>query len=256
MEPPPSVPSANGVMPAATLAAAPQLDPPAVFVRSQGFRVTPVRGESPTALQPNSLVVVLPTMQAPAALIRSTDGASLTATFSAIAFEPKVWRTPPTAIRSLTEIGSPWSGPSRSPLITACSARRAFSKAILGVSVAKQFSVGSRASMRSNTSFSSSTGEIADRTNFEQGCIVGHENLGVVEEVGPAVERIKPGDWVCLPFNISCGHCKNCERGLTAFYLSANQPGIAGGAFGFAGMGPCRADKPSIFGYLGRTSCP
>jgi threonine dehydrogenase-like Zn-dependent dehydrogenase len=56
--------------------------------------------------------------------------------------------------------------------------------------------------------------------------------------VGPAVERLKPGDWVCLPFNISCGHCKNCERGLTAYCLNANQPGVAGGAFGFADMGP------------------
>jgi glutathione-independent formaldehyde dehydrogenase len=67
------------------------------------------------------------------------------------------------------------------------------------------------------------------RTDFEQGRVFGHENLGVVQEVGPAVERLKPGDWVCLPFNISCGHCKNCERGLTAFCLRANQPGIAGG---------------------------
>jgi threonine dehydrogenase-like Zn-dependent dehydrogenase len=76
------------------------------------------------------------------------------------------------------------------------------------------------------------------RTDFEQGRIFGHENLGVVQEVGPAVERLKPGDWVALPFNISCGHCKNCERGLTAYCLKANQPGMAGGAFGFADMGP------------------
>ena len=34
------------------------------------------------------------------------------------------------------------------------------------------------------------------RTDFEQGSIFGHENLGVVQEVGPAVERLKPGDWV------------------------------------------------------------
>jgi threonine dehydrogenase-like Zn-dependent dehydrogenase len=76
------------------------------------------------------------------------------------------------------------------------------------------------------------------RTNFEQGRIFGHENLGVVQEVGPAVERVKPGDWVCLPLNVSCGHCRNCERGLTAYCLRANQPGTAGGAFGFSDMGP------------------
>ena len=39
-----------------------------------------------------------------------------------------------------------------------------------------------------------------------------------------------------LPFNIGCGFCKNCERGLTGFCLTVN-PGTAGGAYGFAGMG-------------------
>jgi threonine dehydrogenase-like Zn-dependent dehydrogenase len=77
------------------------------------------------------------------------------------------------------------------------------------------------------------------RTDFETGRVFGHENLGQIMEVGPAVERFKVGDWVCMPFNISCGHCRNCEKGLTAFCLAANpQPGMAGAAFGFADMGP------------------
>ena len=42
---------------------------------------------------------------------------------------------------------------------------------------------------------------------------------------------------VCLPFNIGCGFCANCERGLTGYCLTVN-PGNAGGAYGFAGMGP------------------
>jgi glutathione-independent formaldehyde dehydrogenase len=75
------------------------------------------------------------------------------------------------------------------------------------------------------------------RTDLEAGRILGHENLGQVAEVGNGVDRLKPGDWVCLPFNISCGHCKNCERGLTAFCLTLNPPS-AGAAYGFAGMGP------------------
>ena len=75
------------------------------------------------------------------------------------------------------------------------------------------------------------------RTDMEAGRILGHENLGVVVEAGNAVDRIKVGDRVCLPFNIGCGFCKNCERGLTGFCLTAN-PGMAGAAYGFAGMGP------------------
>lgn len=75
------------------------------------------------------------------------------------------------------------------------------------------------------------------RTNMESGRTVGHENLGEIVEVGKAVSQLKVGDMVCLPFNIGCGHCINCERGLTAFCLTAN-PGTAGAAYGYAGMGP------------------
>lgn len=75
------------------------------------------------------------------------------------------------------------------------------------------------------------------RTDMEEGKVLGHENLGQVVEVGQAVDRIKVGDWVCLPFNVSCGFCKNCERGLTGACLFTN-PGTAGAAYGFAGMGP------------------
>lgn len=75
------------------------------------------------------------------------------------------------------------------------------------------------------------------RTGMESGRILGHENLGVVIEVGPAVDRVKIGDRVCLPFNIGCGFCANCEKGLSGFCLTVN-PGFAGGAYGFAGMGP------------------
>jgi glutathione-independent formaldehyde dehydrogenase len=75
------------------------------------------------------------------------------------------------------------------------------------------------------------------RTSFEKGKVFGHENLGEVIEVGNAVDRIKVGDRVCVPFNVACGYCKNCERGLTGACLTMN-PGSAGAAFGFADMGP------------------
>jgi threonine dehydrogenase-like Zn-dependent dehydrogenase len=77
------------------------------------------------------------------------------------------------------------------------------------------------------------------RTDFEEGRVFGHENLGQVIEVGEGVHRLKVGDWVCLPFNIACGFCVNCTRGLTNYCLTA-QPmdNMAGAAYGFADMGP------------------
>jgi len=48
------------------------------------------------------------------------------------------------------------------------------------------------------------------------GDVLGHEPMGIVEEVGPEVTHIKPGDRVVVPFNISCGSCWMCSRGLFA----------------------------------------
>jgi threonine dehydrogenase-like Zn-dependent dehydrogenase len=47
-----------------------------------------------------------------------------------------------------------------------------------------------------------------------EGDILGHEPMGIVEEVGPDVTHIKPGDRVVLPFNIACGHCFMCDHEL------------------------------------------
>lgn len=76
------------------------------------------------------------------------------------------------------------------------------------------------------------------RTDFEPGRTFGHENMGEVIEVGNGVDKVKKGDRVVLPFNISCGFCQNCERGYTNYCLT-NQPdpAKAGAAYGFAGMG-------------------
>jgi glutathione-independent formaldehyde dehydrogenase len=77
------------------------------------------------------------------------------------------------------------------------------------------------------------------RTDLEPGMVLGHENLGIVAEVGKAVVKVSPGDRVCLPFNIGCGFCRNCEEGLTAYCLTVHpDPKMAGAAYGFAGMGP------------------
>ncbi|WP_405088373.1 zinc-dependent alcohol dehydrogenase [Microbispora sp. NBC_01389] len=49
-----------------------------------------------------------------------------------------------------------------------------------------------------------------------EGDILGHEPMGIVEEVGAGVTHIAPGDRVVIPFNISCGHCHMCDRALFA----------------------------------------
>ena len=83
------------------------------------------------------------------------------------------------------------------------------------------------------------------RTDIEPGRVLGHENLGEVVDVGAAVVRIKNGDMVCLPFNIGCGFCENCEKGFTGFCLTCN-PGMAGAAYGFAGMGPFNGGQAEL----------
>ncbi|SDN02216.1 glutathione-independent formaldehyde dehydrogenase [Actinacidiphila guanduensis] len=75
------------------------------------------------------------------------------------------------------------------------------------------------------------------RTAAEAGIVFGHENLGVIEEVGSGVTSLKVGDRVVMPFNVACGFCKNCLDGKTGFCLTVN-PGFAGGAYGYVAMGP------------------
>jgi glutathione-independent formaldehyde dehydrogenase len=74
------------------------------------------------------------------------------------------------------------------------------------------------------------------RAPLEKGMAIGHENLGEVVEVGPAVVKQKVGNIVSVHFNIGCGFCRNCERGFTGFCLSVN-PAMPGGAYGYPNMG-------------------
>ena len=49
---------------------------------------------------------------------------------------------------------------------------------------------------------------------IDAGDVLGHEPMGIVEEVGSEVTHIRAGDRVVIPFNISCGHCFMCDKGL------------------------------------------
>src|SRR5947209_1193234 len=60
------------------------------------------------------------------------------------------------------------------------------------------------------------------RTAATPGTVFGHENLGVVAEVGPGVTSIKSGDRVVMPFNIACGFCYNCLRSYPNACLTVN----------------------------------
>src|SRR5690606_17049073 len=75
------------------------------------------------------------------------------------------------------------------------------------------------------------------RTAAEPGTVFGHENMGIVVEVGDGVTSLVEGDRVSMPFNVACGFCKNCLAGNTGFCLTVN-PGFAGGAYGYVSMGP------------------
>ncbi len=57
---------------------------------------------------------------------------------------------------------------------------------------------------------------------MESGDILGHEFMGIVEDVGPAVTRVKRGDRVVVPFTISCGECFFCSRTLFAACENTN----------------------------------
>jgi glutathione-independent formaldehyde dehydrogenase len=80
------------------------------------------------------------------------------------------------------------------------------------------------------------------RTTAKKGTVLGHEIMGVITEVGDAVQSLKPGDRVVLPFNIACGSCFNCTRGLTSACLTMNPDGI-GAAYGYASMGPYKGGQ-------------
>ncbi|HZF94432.1 MAG TPA: zinc-dependent alcohol dehydrogenase [Allosphingosinicella sp.] len=62
------------------------------------------------------------------------------------------------------------------------------------------------------------------------GMTFGHEFCGIVEEVGSAVENLKKGDYVLVPFNIACGQCHFCKQGLYGNCHESNPEATAVGA--------------------------
>ncbi|GGP98382.1 formaldehyde dehydrogenase, glutathione-independent [Streptosporangium pseudovulgare] len=77
---------------------------------------------------------------------------------------------------------------------------------------------------------------VRGRTTAPHGLVLGHEITGEVVENGPDVEFIKVGDLVSVPFNISCGRCRNCKERKTGICENVN-PDQPGSAYGYVDMG-------------------
>jgi len=71
--------------------------------------------------------------------------------------------------------------------------------------------------------------------NLQENYIIGHEPMGIVEEVGPDVTKVKKGDRVVIPFNISCGDCWFCTHELESQCDNSNDNGEIGAYFGYSG---------------------
>ena len=69
-----------------------------------------------------------------------------------------------------------------------------------------------------------------------EGDILGHEPMGIVEEVGSEVTNLSPGDRVVIPFQISCGHCFMCDRQLytQCETTQVRDQGMGAALFGFS----------------------
>ncbi|MDG4837788.1 glutathione-independent formaldehyde dehydrogenase [Micromonospora sp. WMMD967] len=83
------------------------------------------------------------------------------------------------------------------------------------------------------------------RTGADPGLVLGHEPLGVVQEVGSAVQTVRPGSRVVIPTHLFCGTCVMCARGFSAACLRARAE-APGAAYGYAGMGPYRGAQADL----------
>ncbi len=71
-------------------------------------------------------------------------------------------------------------------------------------------------------------------TALKPGYVLGHETMGIVEEVGKGVSRVKKGDRVIVPFPVACGHCVYCDQEQYSSCDNSNPNGKAGGLFGYS----------------------
>jgi S-(hydroxymethyl)glutathione dehydrogenase/alcohol dehydrogenase len=68
---------------------------------------------------------------------------------------------------------------------------------------------------------------------MQPGQTLGHEFMGIIEEVGPEVHEVKQGDRVVIPFNVNCGKCWWCRNNLWSQCERSNDKADLGAAFGY-----------------------
>src|SRR5690348_17145947 len=100
-------------------------------------------------------------------------------------------------------------------------------------------------------------------SGMQAGTILGHEGVGVVEEIGREVRNLAPGDRVVIPSTIACGNCSYCRSGYYAQCDNANPNGPRAGTAFFGGpkdTGPfhgLQAEKARIpFAHVGAIKLP
>ncbi|TVY03986.1 zinc-dependent alcohol dehydrogenase [Paenibacillus cremeus] len=71
--------------------------------------------------------------------------------------------------------------------------------------------------------------------NLQENYVIGHEPMGIVEEIGSGVTKVKKGDRVIIPFNIACGECFYCKNQLESQCDNSNDHGDMGAYFGYSG---------------------
>lgn len=72
-------------------------------------------------------------------------------------------------------------------------------------------------------------------SGMKEGRIIGHEALGIIEEVGPAVRNFRKGDRVIIPSTLGCGSCNYCRSGFFSQCDRINPAGKLGGTVFFGG---------------------
>lgn len=70
--------------------------------------------------------------------------------------------------------------------------------------------------------------------NMPKGFVLGHETMGIVEEAGKDVHKVKKGDRVIVPFPVACGHCWYCQHDLYSQCDNSNDYGEIGGILGYS----------------------